>query len=155
LDAVAKMVLNDFLRGRIPWYVAPPKREDDGADETKIEGREGRLGEMAGKILKRKRDAGDGETVPEKEDATAEEEDDEDEDSDDDDEHENEFGGFEDGGVAVDPDSIGEFAGFSDNEDGDSEDTKTLVYEEGDGERSDNDEDELAEDDPPKKKRKI
>ncbi|KAJ5326989.1 hypothetical protein MYU51_008165 [Penicillium brevicompactum] len=48
LDGVAKMVINDFLRGKIPWYTPPPKgkgkegeEEDDG-----VEGREGRLGEM-------------------------------------------------------------------------------------------------------------
>ena len=43
LDAVAKTVLNDFLRGRIPWFMPPPKAEDG---EEGIEGREGRLGEM-------------------------------------------------------------------------------------------------------------
>lgn len=46
LDGVAKMVLNDFLRGKIPWFTAPPGAEDakDG-----IEGRDGRLGEMSKK----------------------------------------------------------------------------------------------------------
>jgi len=54
VDGVAKMVLNDFLRGKIPWFTPPPKKE--GAGETDadpssevIEGREGRLGEMPGK----------------------------------------------------------------------------------------------------------
>lgn len=55
VDSAAKMVLNDFLRGKIPWFTPPPKREavepdhqDDGAAEAApvIEGREGRLGEM-------------------------------------------------------------------------------------------------------------
>jgi nuclear GTP-binding protein len=51
VDGVAKMVLNDFLRGKIPWYTPPPVVED--SEEKGIEGREGRLGEMG---KKRKRD---------------------------------------------------------------------------------------------------
>lgn len=60
VDGVAKMIINDFLRGKIPWYTAPPKSGDkadgtgsaggDGADaassEPVVQGREGRLGEM-------------------------------------------------------------------------------------------------------------
>jgi nuclear GTP-binding protein len=42
-DAVAKMVLNDFMRGKIPWYVAPV-RTDDAVGP--IEGRLGALGEQ-------------------------------------------------------------------------------------------------------------
>ena len=57
VDGVAKMVLNDFLRGKIPWFTPPPKREGVGEDEKTgedataevVEGREGRLGEMPGK----------------------------------------------------------------------------------------------------------
>jgi nuclear GTP-binding protein len=44
VDGVAKMVINDFLRGKIPWFTPPP--HSPGADSGKIEGREGRLGEM-------------------------------------------------------------------------------------------------------------
>lgn len=52
VDGVAKMVLNDFLRGKIPWYTPPPHVE--GAEEKPgVEGRSGRLGEMG---KKRKRD---------------------------------------------------------------------------------------------------
>jgi len=51
VDGVAKMVLNDFLRGKIPWFTAPPVVE--GVVEKGVEGREGRLGEMG---RKRKRD---------------------------------------------------------------------------------------------------
>jgi nuclear GTP-binding protein len=52
------MVLNDFMRGKIPWFTAPPKIE---STEGKVkEGREGRLGEMP---LKRKREEGDTDTV--------------------------------------------------------------------------------------------
>ncbi|KAI1616633.1 nucleolar GTP-binding protein [Exophiala viscosa] len=34
VDGVAKMVLNDFMRGKIPWYLPPPTAEDAEA-ETK------------------------------------------------------------------------------------------------------------------------
>lgn len=52
VDGVAKMVLNDFLRGKIPWFTPPPLLE--GAEEKNgVEGRQGRLGEMG---KKRKRD---------------------------------------------------------------------------------------------------
>lgn len=53
LDGVAKMVINDFLRGKIPWFTPPPYNPDDGNE--KVEGREGRLGEMS---RKRKLDEG-------------------------------------------------------------------------------------------------
>ena len=62
VDGVAKMVLNDFLRGKIPWFTPPPKK--DGTDVAKqnqdgaIDGREGRLGEMPGKRKREKEDAG-------------------------------------------------------------------------------------------------
>ena len=54
VDGVAKMVLNDFLRGKIPWFTPPPKKEGveapDGDKQVEVvEGREGRLGEMPGK----------------------------------------------------------------------------------------------------------
>lgn len=47
LDGVAKMVINDFLRGKIPWFTPPPYNPDD--KNGNIEGREGRLGEMSKK----------------------------------------------------------------------------------------------------------
>lgn len=47
LDGVAKMVINDFLRGKLPWYTPPPYTPTEGGE--KIEGREGRLGEMSKK----------------------------------------------------------------------------------------------------------
>ncbi|KAJ6443102.1 nucleolar GTP-binding protein 2 [Purpureocillium lavendulum] len=50
LDGVAKMVLNDFMRGKIPWFTpAPIDEEQDG----RLAGRDGKLGEMP-----RKRQAG-------------------------------------------------------------------------------------------------
>jgi nuclear GTP-binding protein len=54
-DGVAKMVLNDFLRGRVPWYIPPPKVESDA---TSLGDREGALGEKnVGR--KRKREEGE------------------------------------------------------------------------------------------------
>jgi nuclear GTP-binding protein len=44
LDGVAKMILNDFMRGKIPWFTPAPKLE--GEADGKIRNREGRLGEM-------------------------------------------------------------------------------------------------------------
>ncbi|CAG7561026.1 unnamed protein product [Fusarium equiseti] len=44
LDGVAKMILNDFMRGKIPWFTPAPKAE--GEAEGKVGNREGRLGEM-------------------------------------------------------------------------------------------------------------
>lgn len=58
VDGMAKMVLNDFLRGKIPWFTPPPAAE--GSGQTVREGREGRLGEMG---RKRKRDDGESEGV--------------------------------------------------------------------------------------------
>ncbi len=50
VDGAAKMVLNDFLRGKIPWFTPPPVL--DGAKvEEGIEGRKGALGEM-GKVAR-------------------------------------------------------------------------------------------------------
>lgn len=59
VDGVAKMVLNDFLRGKIPWFSAPPRKDGavEEAGQTKaIHGRQGRLGEMPSHGHKRKRD---------------------------------------------------------------------------------------------------
>ncbi len=67
VDGVAKMVLNDFLRGKIPWFSAPPKKDvvadGDRQEELRVDGREGRLGEMPSKGQKRKRDQADTEPV--------------------------------------------------------------------------------------------
>lgn len=54
LDGVAKTVLNDFVRGKIPHFIPAPEEEDDAKKgEEGVEGRSGRLGEMP---KKRKRD---------------------------------------------------------------------------------------------------
>ena len=60
LDGVAKMVINDFLRGKIPWFTPPPFTP--GEEGEKIEGREGRLGEMGRKrkIEETSQDASEG-----------------------------------------------------------------------------------------------
>ncbi|KAK8061909.1 hypothetical protein PG994_008275 [Apiospora phragmitis] len=44
VDSVAKMVLNDFTRGRLPWFTPAPFIEAEEGDIK--EGRQGRLGEM-------------------------------------------------------------------------------------------------------------
>ena len=49
VDGVAKMVINDFLRGKIPWFTPPPVTE--GQENKGVEGRKGALGEM-GKVRK-------------------------------------------------------------------------------------------------------
>jgi nuclear GTP-binding protein len=99
LDGVAKMVINDFLRGKIPWYTPPPKAKGkDGKEDEKegedagVEGREGRLGEMP---RKRKLDENN---EPAQKDAEAESSDSQpDQAEDDDEEHD---------GVESDNDSI-------------------------------------------------
>ncbi|KKZ66370.1 hypothetical protein EMCG_07873 [[Emmonsia] crescens] len=86
VDGVAKMVINDFLRGKIPWYTPPPHSSDANAD-GKVEGREGRLGEMG---LKRKRDGSEaGTSAAPSGDAASE--------SGDSDAGKEEFGGFSEG----------------------------------------------------------
>lgn len=82
MDGVAKMVLNDFLRGKIPWFSAPPKAEGEEALESK---KEGSRDEKLGITHKRKL----GEMQAEQED----DEDDEDEEEDDED-----FEGFDEKG---------------------------------------------------------
>jgi nuclear GTP-binding protein len=80
LDGVAKMVLNDFMRGRIPWFTPPPKPtvEEEKTDGV-VKGRQGRLGEMPKKRTQSdaftEAAAAEEATVPEK-DGSDEEEDD-------------------------------------------------------------------------------
>jgi nuclear GTP-binding protein len=54
LDGCAKIVINDWIRGKLPWFTPPPMKdgEEEGAAKG-VEGRVGRLGEMG---KKRKRD---------------------------------------------------------------------------------------------------
>ncbi|KAF2751897.1 NGP1NT-domain-containing protein [Sporormia fimetaria CBS 119925] len=89
LDGCAKIVLNDWIRGKIPWFTPPPFTE--GAAAPRGEAREGKLGEMS---KKRKRDD---ETVATASVAAATEA------SKDDDSEDDDFSGFsdEDGGVEL------------------------------------------------------
>lgn len=48
VDGAAKMVLNDFVRGKIPWFTPPPVVEGQEGEKG-VEGRKGMLGEM-GKV---------------------------------------------------------------------------------------------------------
>lgn len=66
VDGVAKMVLNDFMRGKIPWFIPPPVAEGEKEEAVPVK-------EVS---KKRKRDA-----VEAAEKAAAEEEEDDDEDS--------------------------------------------------------------------------
>lgn len=116
VDGVAKIVLNDFLRGKIPWFTPVTKKagEDEGQGSTGevVEGREGRLGEMPGK---RKADAlGEIESVAP-----------------------TDGGDGEDGGVALElaADDDDEFASFSD-------DDGSISGVEGEDEQSSDDEEE-------------
>lgn len=52
IEGAAKMVLNDWIRGKLPWFTPPPFTETEGP-AVGIEGRDGALGEMS---KKRKRD---------------------------------------------------------------------------------------------------
>lgn len=58
LDGVAKMVLNDFMRGKIPWFTPAPAATNDHSNGT-IPERRGKLGEMP---KKRKRVDADNDT---------------------------------------------------------------------------------------------
>ncbi|KAK8237793.1 NUC091 domain-containing protein [Phyllosticta capitalensis] len=117
LDGVAKMVLTDFLRGKLPWYTPLPSIEDE--QSGKIEGREGRMGEMP---KKRKRE--DAEAKPEASNAAEAQVD---EDEDDDDEDDDDFEGF-------DEDEDDDDESDDDSEGGDAE---TLVADEGSEEEDD------------------
>ena len=107
VDGVAKMVLNDFLRGKIPWFTPPPITE---GYVKGIEGREGRLGEM-GKKRKREDEvstAGQSEAGVGKDRAFAEGDD---------------FEGFEDenGGVSIQSEDIEEDSEVEEDADIDGE----------------------------------
>lgn len=56
VDGAAKMVLNDYVRGKIPWFTPPPTVEGQEGGKG-IEGRKGMLGEMGKVRMARKDDA--------------------------------------------------------------------------------------------------
>jgi nuclear GTP-binding protein len=108
MDGVAKMVLNDFLRGKIPWFSAPPKQVGEEALEST---KEGSRDEKLGLTHKRKRDLDDVGSVTTG--AADEEEAEEDDDIDD------TFTGFdEEGEVSI---VAGESDGEEDEEDEDED----------------------------------
>lgn len=71
VEGVAKIVVHDFLRGKIPWFTPCPTA--GSSDGTVVEGREGKLGEMP---KKRKRDGEEsvGASVPSKDEEGSERE---------------------------------------------------------------------------------
>lgn len=71
VEGVAKIVVHDFLRGKIPWFTPPPMT-DAAADGSVVQGRDGRLGEMP-----KKRKRNDGESVATSAPSKDEEDDDE------------------------------------------------------------------------------
>ena len=56
VDGAAKMVLNDFIRGKIPWFTPPPAVEGQEGEKG-IEGRKGALGEKGKVRMAREEDA--------------------------------------------------------------------------------------------------
>jgi nuclear GTP-binding protein len=124
IDGAAKMVLNDWIRGKIPWFTPPPYKEGEEGAPVK-EGREGRLGEMS---KKRKRDGESVATASVADTTVAPQGDDDDEDD--------EFGGFsEEDEVEVDDDE---------DEDDDEEEGGTLLENEDESEDDDEVEEEVA-----------
>jgi len=129
VDGVAKMVINDFLRGKIPWFTPPPLLDDGEAEVKGVEGRLGKLGEMG---LKRKREDAES-TVADTEVNDTSMADAEDEEGD-------EFEGFDtDGGIALSDDGMSdsdsEVEGGAEleeeeEEDDEDEDASNLAIEE-------------------------
>ncbi|KJZ77580.1 Nucleolar GTP-binding protein 2 [Hirsutella minnesotensis 3608] len=66
LDGVAKMVLNDFMRGKIPWFTPPPAPAAEEGSDGPIEGRTGRLGEMPRKRNRAESAGEEGSSLPDK-----------------------------------------------------------------------------------------
>ena len=57
VDGAAKMVLNDFIRGKLPWFTPPPTVEGQ-EEKMGIEGRKGLLGEMGKVKMGREEESG-------------------------------------------------------------------------------------------------
>lgn len=91
VDGVAKMVVNDFLRGKLPWFTPPPY--------TPKEGEDGEVGEGSSAQTSRKRKLDETDVVEPQGSAEGTADEDEDEDGDDgddgDDDNDNEFEGFD------------------------------------------------------------
>jgi nuclear GTP-binding protein len=135
IDGAAKMVLNDWIRGKLPWFTPPPYKEGEEASGPINPKREGMMGEMS---KKRKR-GGESEatgSVAAKTDATGATQDETDDDDDD-------FSGFSDeDGSEVDNDDDDDEVSDDDDEEG-----GTLLETADDDEASEDDaqvEEELA-----------
>jgi nuclear GTP-binding protein len=114
---LAKQVLNDWIRGKLPWFTPPPYKPEGEESGPINEKREGKLGEMS---KKRKRGTGSeaAGSVAATTDATGT---DQDEDDDDEDDEDDEFGGFsEDDGLELDAEDDDDDDGeeLSDDEEG-------------------------------------
>ncbi|KAI3319389.1 NGP1NT domain-containing protein [Xylariaceae sp. AK1471] len=116
LDGVAKMVLTDFMRGKIPWFTPAPKADGEDKDAAAvIKGREGRLGEMP---KKRKRDDEEEEVSASKKPLATSSNDVKTATEDDDNEEDDEFEGFsEDDEPTGTSEEIAKDAGSGDEED--------------------------------------
>jgi nuclear GTP-binding protein len=130
LDGAAKQVLNDWIRGKLPWFTPPPYKPEGEESGPVNERREGKLGEMS---KKRKRGTGSEATgsVAATTDATGATQDEVDNDED------NEFGGFsDDDGLELDADDDEDDEVSDDDEEG-----GTLLEATADDDASENDED--------------
>ena len=67
LDSVAKMVLNDFMRGKIPWFTPAPAVEEDGAGPAN--GRTDQPGEVSKKRKREGHPGGSADVLPSSEQA--------------------------------------------------------------------------------------
>lgn len=103
VDGVAKMVLNDFMRGKIPWFIPPPVAEGD-KEEKEVQEAETEAPK------KRKRDA------VEAAEKAAEEEEEEEEDDDDDSDAEVDARAFDETFEGFGSDSEPEISDDSDSE---------------------------------------
>jgi len=132
IDGAAKMVLNDWIRGKLPWFTPPPYKEGEESGPIN-EKRDGKLGEMS---KKRKR-GGEGEatgSVAATSDTKGAAQDQVDDDDDD------EFGGFsDDDGLQMDDDDDDD---DDDESSDDDEEGGTLLEAAADGDdASEDDED--------------
>lgn len=109
VDGVAKMVLNDFMRGKIPWFVPPPVEDDEDVEEA-AEREDSKDSPQDAAPKKRKRDVM--ETVAEETSQSKSSV------NEDDDEDEDDFEGF---GSGSDP----EISDDSESEAGEEEDEET------------------------------
>ncbi|KAK0748306.1 NUC091 domain-containing protein [Apiosordaria backusii] len=143
VDGVAKMVLNDFMRGKIPWFTPAPAMEGpEENDGELIEGRQGRLGEMR----KRKRE-GEGEAKSVADTSMAGSTLAGDEELEDSDVEDGDFSGFS-------SDSDSDVEGEDNEEEGDDAEDMISLGESSDEEESDDAESEQEPDPPVSRKRR-